>query len=238
MRDQSQFARLRNRGTIAQDGIILLLNRVQNFQTAAAEKIEIDRQFAINLPDQRQALTEPIAGALDFELHHRAEGGSVLVVRNVVFGDFEAAKVFERKIDASLGVIDGDVLPEVCELQCGAGEVGKLLAFGIAISAEVEHEMADGIRGVVAIAEHVVECLETCDGLILAERDEQIGKFVLGDFELAHCFGQRDEDGMFRCAVVAGVEFALPLVEQFERGGGVADFVAQDRRRCGSRRRR
>jgi hypothetical protein len=32
---------------------------------------------------------------------------------------------------------------------------------------------------------------------------------------------------MFGAAFVAGVEFALPLIEKFERGGCVADFVAE-----------
>ena len=112
-------------------------------------------------------------------------------------------------------------------MQGGAGEVGKLLALGVAVSAEVEHEMADGIRGVAAIGQDVVESFEAGDGLILAEGDEQVGEFVLGNVEKADGFRERDEDGMLRDAFVAGVEFALPLVEQFERGGGVADFVAQ-----------
>ena len=146
---------------------------------------------------------------------------------DVVFADFEAAQVFEREIDAALGVIDADVLPEIRQLQRGAGEVGELLALGIAISAEIEHEMADGIRGVVAIGQDVVEGFEARDGLILAEGDEQVGEFVLGNVELAHGFSQRHEYWMFRSAFVAGIEFVLPLIEEFERGRGVADFVAQ-----------
>ena len=76
---------------------------------------------------------------------------------DVVFADLEPAQVFERQIDAALGVVGGDVLPEVGELQGGAGEVGELLALGVAISAEVENEMADGIRRVFAVGQQVVE---------------------------------------------------------------------------------
>jgi hypothetical protein len=39
---------------------------------------------------------------------------------------------------------------------------------------------------------------------------------VLRNIELAHGFGQGHEDRMFRRALVAGVEFLLPLVQQFE----------------------
>ena len=225
--DQSQFARLRNGRTISENGVILLFNRVQDFLSAAAEKIEIDRQFAIDFSDQRQALTKPITGAFDFELHHGVEGWCVLIARDVVFANVEATKIFERQIDAALGVVDADILPEVGELQCRAGEVGKLLALGVTVSAEVEHEMADGIGRVAAIGQDVVERFEARDGLILAEGAEQIGELVFGNVELADGFGQSYEHRMFGGAFVTGVEFALPLVQQFERGGNVADFVAQ-----------
>ncbi len=91
-------------------------NRAQDFLAAAAEEIEVDREFAVDLRDERQSLTEPIVGALDFELHQGAEGGGVLVAGNVGLADGEATQVFERKIDASLGVVGADVLPEVGEL--------------------------------------------------------------------------------------------------------------------------
>ena len=50
---------------------------------------------------------------------------------------------------------------------------------------------------------------------------------MLGDVELADGFRESYEYRMLRSAVVAGVEFALPLIEEFERGGGVSDFVAE-----------
>ena len=91
------------------------------------EEIKIDGEIFVDLGDERQALTKPTVGALNFKFHHCAEGGRVVVAGDIVFEDVEAAKVFEREVDASLGVIDADVLPEVGELQGGAGEVGKLL---------------------------------------------------------------------------------------------------------------
>src|SRR3984957_13257575 len=87
--------------------------------------------------------------------------------------------------------------------------------------------MANGIGRVVAIAEHVVESFEACDGLILPEGSEQIGEFVLRNVELAHSFSERNEDRMFRRTVVAGIEFGLPLIEKGKRGGGVSDFVTE-----------
>ena len=69
-----------------------------------------------------------------------------LLAGDIVFGDVEAAQILEREIDAVFRVVDGDVLPEIGELKRGAGEIGKALALGVAVSAEVEHEVSDWIR--------------------------------------------------------------------------------------------
>ena len=188
-RHQSQFAPFRDYRTIPKDGIILADNRTQDFLTAPAEEIEINRQFAIHLCDERQALPEPILGALDFESHQCAKGRRVAAASDVVFVDRESAKVFEREIDSSLGVVGSYVLPEVGELQGGAGEIGKALALGVAVAAEVENEMADRIRGVAAVGEYVVESFEAGNCLVLAKGDQQVGEFVLRNVEFADGFG-------------------------------------------------
>ena len=53
---------------------------------------------------------------------------------------------------AALPVVDGHVLPEVCQLQRGASVVGKLLALSVAIAAEVQHEMSHRVRGIHAVS--------------------------------------------------------------------------------------
>ena len=68
------------------------------------------------------------------------------------------ARSFQREIDSPFGVIDGHVLPEVRQLQGGAGEIGELLPFGIAIAAQVQHQMSDRIGRVLAITRHIGEC--------------------------------------------------------------------------------
>ena len=59
----------------------------------------------------------------------------------------------------------------------------------------------------------MVEGLEARDGLVLAEGAKQVRELMLGNVELLDGFGKRDEYWMARSAVVAGVEFGLPLVE-------------------------
>ncbi len=103
------------------------------------------------------------------------------------------ARLFQRQIDSSLCVIHRDVLPEVRQLQRGAGVVGKLLPLGIAIAAQVQHQMSHGIRGVLAVAQHVLECGIARDGLVLAKCREQLGKRRARNIELADRLAQRDE---------------------------------------------
>ena len=50
---------------------------------------------------------------------------------------------------------------------------------------------------------------------------------MLWDIELANSSGQGYEDRMSRVACVTRVQFALPLVEQFERSGWIADLIAK-----------
>jgi len=42
-----------------------------------------------------------------------------------------------------------------------------------------------------------------------------------------NCFRQRDKDRMLGMAVIAGIQFGFPLIEQCQRGPSVSDFVTQ-----------
>ena len=192
---------------------MLALDGVENFLATAAKKFEIDGQGCIHFFDQRKASPEPVAGPVYFELHHVAKGRGIEILRQIFLGDRVLAQVFVRQIDSAFGVVDGYILPEVRQLECGASVIGKLLALGILITAKVEHKMADRVRGVTAVGQDVVESFEPGDTLILAEGDEEVGEFMLRDRKLFDGLSQGDESGMSRIAVVAGIEFGLPLIE-------------------------
>ena len=87
--------------------------------------------------------------------------------------------------------------------------------------------MADGIGRIAAIGQDVLESLEAADTLVLAESDEEIGELMFRDGKFSYCFGEGNEDGMARDAVVASIELKLPLVEQRQGASGIADFVAK-----------
>src|SRR6185312_10346604 len=102
-----------------------------------------------------------------------------------------------------------------------------ILALGVAGAAKVEHQVANRIRRIAAVIEHILESWKACYGLVLPEGLQQIGKRLLRNGKLAHGFRQRNEYGMARMARITSVKFDLPLVEQFERSGGIAHFVAK-----------
>jgi len=77
-----------------------------------------------------------------------------------------------------------------------------------------------------AVCEHIIECLETGDGLVLPEGDQQIGKLVFRDRKLSYCLGQRHKNRVQRIAVVAGIQLPLPFIQQRQRCCRISDFIA------------
>src|SRR4051812_20835160 len=113
-----------------------MFNGLENFQTAAAEQLKIDRQFSIHFVHQRKTLKEPVPRTLHFKTHQVAECRAIIAVSNISFTDSVARQVFQRKIDAAFGVICAYILPKVGQLKCGTSEIRELLALPITISAE------------------------------------------------------------------------------------------------------
>ncbi len=132
----------------------------------------------------------------------------------VVFVDAEAAHVFGGKVDAvAVVVVGANILPEIRELERGAGVVGESEALGIAIAAGVKDEMADRVGRVMAVAKHVGHGFEAGDGLVLSKCYEQVGEGRLGDVAGADGFSESDEDRMTGFAAITGVEFLSPEIE-------------------------
>ena len=96
--------------------IIFALDGVEDFETAAAEEIEIDRQIAVDHVDEGQALVEEATRIVDFVLQERAEFGRRNSLLDCRVGYAKALHVVLRKVDAVFQEIYADVLPEVREL--------------------------------------------------------------------------------------------------------------------------
>src|SRR5258708_2162481 len=211
--DKPEFTRLGNDWPLPQDIESLVLDGVQNFLSAAAEEFKVDRQLAIHFLDQRQSAIEPFARTLDLEPHELKELRRCATLCDIVSRHTETAQIFQRQIDASFAEVHGNILPEIGELQCGAGVIRELLALGVTVSAEVEHKMSNRIRGITAVSQNVVKCFKARDCLVLAEGDQQIGKLMLWNIALANRRRERNEDGMLWRSSVTGVKLRFPLVK-------------------------
>ena len=114
-----------------------------------------------------------------------------------------------------LGEVHAHILPEVGELQRGAGGVGKPeLRSSVRFAAGIEHQPANGIGRVAAVRQHIVHGGVAGDGLVLAKAVSRSANGSLGMRAGADGFGQRDKDRMARAALIAGIEFPAPQIEQ------------------------
>src|SRR5207248_6556615 len=124
---------------------------------------------------------KPIATALHFKAHELYELRSGTARSDDRFFHSEAIHTLQRKIKSAFAVIHGHILPEIGELQPRASVVGELLALGVAVSADVKHQVPDGISRIPAVTAQIVESCIASNGLILAEGNQQICEWLFGN---------------------------------------------------------
>ena len=139
-----------------------------------------------------------------------------------------ARKQIERQVDAVLEQVHGHVLPEVGELQGGAGGVGEALPLGVGIAAEIEHQPPHRVGGVAAVVEDVVPVAVAGHGLVLHEGADQVGEGLLAGCRSGARWrpGRRRRDARLRPAYMAS---SSPRHHSSRRrlSAAIADFVAQ-----------
>src|SRR5205814_9871140 len=162
-----------------------------------------------------------------FGAHQLDELWSGMAGSNDGFVHVETPQALQRQVDSSFAVIHSYVLPKVGELQRRASAVGELLALRVTVAADVEHEVADRIGRITTIAKQIVKRWIASGGLVLTERDEQIGEGLLGNIERAHSFAESYEYRMPRRLGVTTVKLCLPFVEPNQRLSWIANFVTQ-----------
>ena len=157
-----------------------MFDGVEDLETAAAEEIEIDGEVAIDHADERKSLVEEVAGVFDFVFEEGAKLGGGDSLLDCGIGYAEALHVVLRKVDAVLGPVDADVLPEVGELKRGTRRIRQAEALFVCVAAGVEDEAADGVGGVAAVAEHVLHGCVARDELVLPKAVSRSAKGSLG----------------------------------------------------------
>ena len=122
-----------------------------------------------------------------------------------------------------------NVLPEIRQLQRGAGVIGKLLALGVAVAAEIQHQAAHRIRRIHAVIEHSVPGGIALHALVLSKGPQQIAERLLRNILRANRFTQGNQHRMRRAALgrITQPQLFFPRIEQIERALAVGDLVAQ-----------
>src|ERR1700746_3852231 len=100
---------------------------VEDGNPAAAEHFEIDAEAGVDHFRKRHALGEKRARASNQVLHEVNVTAVEAARHDVGFGKAVGRGDIERNINATLFEVARDILPEIGQLQCGAGGVGKLL---------------------------------------------------------------------------------------------------------------
>src|SRR5712664_1807777 len=121
------------------------LDGVEDGNPPAAEHFEIDTEAGVKHFRKRRALGKERARASDQILHEVNVTVVEAALHDVGFGKAVRRGDVERNVNTAFFEVARDVLPEIGELQCSAGGVGKLLALLITIAAEIENEAADWV---------------------------------------------------------------------------------------------
>ncbi len=226
-RQQLQLLRLRNRRPALQRVVTNGFDRVQDGEPAAAEHFDVHAQRRIDTLGQRHTLFEQFPRPRDEFLHQRNIPRVEAARHDVVLREAVRRQRFERNIDAALVQVAAGVLPEIRELERGAGRIGKPLALGIAVPAKVEHQTSHGISRIAAVSEHAVPRGVTMHRLVLPKRHEQIRKRLDRNVARAYGLPQRNENRMRRLARITVPQFPVPTVQQLQGARGVGDLISK-----------
>ncbi len=137
--------------------VVCRCDRIERGAAAADVARDGESGAAAKPADERCALVEHAAGAVDLELHQRPEPWAGRLAAEVFGRDAEAVEVLGGKVDAPGGVILRHVLPVLCELERGANAVGERDPVGSGGSEDVEDELADRVGREVAVPDEVLE---------------------------------------------------------------------------------
>ena len=120
-----------------------------------------------------------------------------------------------------------DVLPEIRQLQRRAGRVRERLPLRVAIAAQVQHQPSHRVGRIPAVSEHILVGAVAHYGLVLHERPDQVGEWLLRQLVPRRGLLQRHEHRMRRPALVHPLQLPAPPLQQPQALLRVADLVAQ-----------
>src|SRR5581483_1425064 len=155
---------------------------------------------------ERSTAREERARPLDLEREQPLERGTDAARRERLAAPGKAIEVLVRNVRAAAGMVAGDVLPEVRQLERRADVVAPRLALRVPVAEEREDEAPDRVRRAPAVAEDVVEGREAgrLAGRVATEGLEQVAERVDGQVAPPDRLAERAEDGIARSARIRG----------------------------------
>src|SRR5256884_9240066 len=160
---------------------------IEHGQSASAEHLHIHASAPIHHFCQRPAFGEEGAGS-DNEIFHQPNVTFIKApFNNVVLGKPVHRSTIERNVYAANVQVARNILPEVRELQRGAGSIGQTLTLLVAVAAEIQDQAPHRICRIQAIAEDSIPIRVALNSLVPAESFQEISKRLSGNILCDDC---------------------------------------------------
>lgn len=174
---------------------------------------------------QRETFVKELPGETDGFPHRLLKGGSMTEGENIGLPDVVAGQQILRQVDAALLNIDTNVLPEVGELQTGAGVVTEKEESIVAITAEFKHEAAHGVGGVDAIIEDLRPIAVAGSRLVVLKGFDQADEVLKGKVAAGDGAAKRDKNGVL--VAIVGEKQGSPPSEEAKGFNRITNLVTE-----------
>lgn len=145
----------------------------------------------------------------------------VLSIQNIIRSETEAMHILEWQIESRLAPVDGDVLPEIHQLQSRTQCIGRCSCPAVQPSEQRKHDASDGICRTTAIIEELIEGFVLLLLRIAHEGVEQVVKQLFRNTEAMNGIAESQKNGMPRSAtrclsgrcMTGGTQLLPPVLE-------------------------
>src|SRR6266699_6549569 len=204
---------------------VMLLRPDGGQRRPAAGQVARDRQpgSAAQRADQRRTLVEQARGAVGFEDHQLPHGRARGRRGQVRLRAAVPLQVLTWQVYPPVAQVLGHILPMLGQLQGSADAIGEGDAFRRGDAEEVEYDLANGVRGQLAVLRQVGERPVAGDLLVLPVGLDQVEERLGRHAALAHGVRHGAHDRRFR-----PVPFGTTLADTGLADTGLADTGLAD----------
>ena len=185
--------------------------------------------IAVQQREQPLPFVKQLFRPIDFELDQPPIVLVAPAFADLILGHAEPLHRILREVDAvAVEDVAPHVLPEVGQLQRGAGAIRQPLALLVAVATHIQDEPADRIGAPAAVIDQLIEVIVTIDPLVLFERVDQIQERLNRDLMPPDRSGQCHEQWRLALTRVAGLGVFAEPGQIARREVFVRHLIAQD----------